>query len=1205
MKLAVLLLALLVGAFVLPCGAQSDDTSVDSVAVAPAPTPGGAILPSVITTGPPGTLAASTTTNSSSGKATPSVTTAPSTVTTKAPAPAGTRVPQVVSTVTLAAYTIDTFTTAVQQTFINAIRNSLPPTSNVKVAITRITAGSVNVESSVTFLDGDTTAASNFATTLSNPSAASAIFSSSGLGAATLSGTVSTQSVVGRQVYEENIAGLVRGSASNLATIQACQAAICSSVMQGLDQAGPPALGRQHSLAGCRRQARLSKLCPRGRQAAATSRLPSSPYIETPPAPPMPRDPGRGHHGWGMFTLGVFLAMALQFLFSWLSVSPFWENIFSRREPPPAKEEPKDSCEESTALVLYSDYAESVEWVNMCWRKAWRIYQRGLERWLADLLQPVFDSLITDQTVPRFVQRLRILEFTLDHEAPYFNNMRRRSSRKDSDLNGVVDVRYTGGARMLLLLEIGSGKWRLKIPVLVSDLDLECKLWLKIRLAPMCPYFGTISLAFVGSPTIKVQLLPYNRVRLMRIPVLQAFLTKLLTVDLPSLMVLPKRLEINIPPAITSVAEAAVGHDADALEHALIAALPLGPQSAAGGVSLPDSFSGELQVNLKEARNLPVWGFPWQSNPYCRLRLGSQVVRSRRDDDTSHEGSHKAPVWNQEFQFLVEDVLEIAIKDSRITGRSSVGVVRVPLRSLPEGGRLNAWLPVVGNHARGGAEGELNLEVTYKPFEDDEQDSGYREAEAFALLRQQQNITDVKSAADASSRAAVAASAAAAAVAVTKAAAARAVAKAASAASRQRPSGADLSGNGASQNGSRPSAAQRSASMADRWRSEGPSDRLTGNGTGTPSTSSELTPSGPKQTPVGPSADREQAQLNFLRISSLQREQLGRAAQPEGAEVNLDTITPEQLFPGVEFRVTEEFDEDLPFAAKGAVQGPPVESGMAEAVGQATKEASDPLRAASSPGKGVGSTRNAAEAPRGSVGRGQVTTLQDSPASVDAGIELGRSMDGEDALAASAAMNSVTGKVGVTRKLDGRGHEAPRRPQGPQEGGSELRGQQSWLDPQLQQQADELERQKAFEQHLQASAPPQQQQAPRPQRGELGWSPDSAQSSVGAESLGRAQDQQGPRDQGSDEVNDQAVVEDRQQQGEVVEAIVVPPDLPLEAIAEEVKHSWRLKEVQVEQLLERAVAKSERPWLILLSALTAGSILLLVLVFYKLHLMAH
>lgn len=47
-------------------------------------------------------------------------------------------------------------------------------------------------------------------------------------------------------------------------------------------------------------------------------------------------------------------------------------------------------------------------------------------------------------------------------------------------------------------------------------------MWIKVRLAPMCPYLGTISLAFVGPPTIKVQLNPYNTVRLMRIPVLQA-----------------------------------------------------------------------------------------------------------------------------------------------------------------------------------------------------------------------------------------------------------------------------------------------------------------------------------------------------------------------------------------------------------------------------------------------------------------------------------------------------------------------------------------------------------------------------------------------------------------------------------------------------------------------------------------------------------
>lgn len=56
---------------------------------------------------------------------------------------------------------------------------------------------------------------------------------------------------------------------------------------------------------------------------------------------------------------------------------------------------------------------------------------------------------------------------------------------------------------------------------MVSDLDIDCQLWLKIRLAPLSPYFGTISFAFVKQPDIKVQLSPYNRVRLMRIPVLQ------------------------------------------------------------------------------------------------------------------------------------------------------------------------------------------------------------------------------------------------------------------------------------------------------------------------------------------------------------------------------------------------------------------------------------------------------------------------------------------------------------------------------------------------------------------------------------------------------------------------------------------------------------------------------------------------------------
>lgn len=63
----------------------------------------------------------------------------------------------------------------------------------------------------------------------------------------------------------------------------------------------------------------------------------------------------------------------------------------------------------------------------------------------------------------------------------------------------------------------------------------------------------------------------------------------------------------------------------------------------------------------------------------------------------------------------------------------------------------------------------------------------------------------------------------------------------------------------------------------------------------------------------------------------------------------------------------------------------------------------------------------------------------------------------------------------------------------------------------------------------------------------------------------------------------------------------LPKDLPLEDIAKEMQDSWRLKENEVERLLESAIAKSERPWLVLLSALATLIVILLVLLGLRLE----
>lgn len=92
------------------------------------------------------------------------------------------------------------------------------------------------------------------------------------------------------------------------------------------------------------------------------------------PTPPPSAPPPR--HGWRLFGLGAVFAIVLQFVVGWLSVSPVWERFFGRfvwnrgeREAPAPDPPAFQANSESTALVLYSDSAESVEWVNMCWRK--------------------------------------------------------------------------------------------------------------------------------------------------------------------------------------------------------------------------------------------------------------------------------------------------------------------------------------------------------------------------------------------------------------------------------------------------------------------------------------------------------------------------------------------------------------------------------------------------------------------------------------------------------------------------------------------------------------------------------------------------------------------------------------------------------------------------------------------------------------------
>ncbi|KAJ0094179.1 hypothetical protein Patl1_15803 [Pistacia atlantica] len=299
----------------------------------------------------------------------------------------------------------------------------------------------------------------------------------------------------------------------------------------------------------------------------------------------------------------------------------------------------------SFSLFLEKDLMrkESVEWVNMVLGKLWKVYRGGIENWIIGLLQPVIDNL----KKPDYVERVEIKQFSLGDEPLSVRNVERRTSRRVNDLQYQIGLRYTGGARMLLMLSLKFGIIPIAVPVGVRDFDIDGELWVKLRLIPTEPWVGAVSWAFVSLPKIKFELSPFRLFNLMAIPVLSMFLTKLLTEDLPRLFVRPKKIVLDFQKG------KAVG--------------PVPNDLKSGEMQEGNKdFVGELSVTLVDARKLfYVYG---KTDPYVVLSLGDQIIRSKKNSQTTVIGSPGEPIWNQDFHLLVgnprKQKLYIQVKDS-------------------------------------------------------------------------------------------------------------------------------------------------------------------------------------------------------------------------------------------------------------------------------------------------------------------------------------------------------------------------------------------------------------------------------------------------------------------------------------------------------------------------------------------------------------
>nr|ATE88997.1 putative CA-dependent lipid-binding CaLB domain-containing protein [Triticum turgidum subsp. durum] len=366
---------------------------------------------------------------------------------------------------------------------------------------------------------------------------------------------------------------------------------------------------------------------------------------------------------------------------------------------------------------------ESVEWVNMVLGKLWKVYRPGIEGWIVGLLQPVIDNL----QKPDYVNRVEIRQFHLGEEPLSVRNVERRTSRRANDLQYQIGIRYAGDARMALALSLKFSAVPIVVPVWVRDFDIDGELWVKLRLIPTEPWVGAVSWAFVSLPKIKFELSLFRLFNLMAIPVLSIFLTKLLTEDLPRLFVRPKKIVLDFEkgramgPVAGDVASDIIQNVASGIMQGVASDLVQDVQDG------NKDFVGELSVTLVDARKLSFVLFG-KTDPYVAMILGDQVIKSKKNSQTTVTGLPEEPIWNQDFHMLVvnprKQKLCIQVKDTVGFTDITIGTGEVDLSSLKDTVPTDKIVTLYGGWGFFGkrSSGEVLLRLTYKAYVEDEED---------------------------------------------------------------------------------------------------------------------------------------------------------------------------------------------------------------------------------------------------------------------------------------------------------------------------------------------------------------------------------------------------------------------------------------------------------------------------------------------------
>lgn len=165
---------------------------------------------------------------------------------------------------------------------------------------------------------------------------------------------------------------------------------------------------------------------------------------------------------------------------------------------------------------------------------------------MQEVLQPVLDEM----EFPEFVSSVTIRNLTLGESPALVRKIERLPSRSLNEIQYRFKTRLVGDRDGKIDLDVKIKlpglPGRISIPVTVSSLDIDAKVWLGLTVVPYAPWIRFAQWSLVKLPHIRLKVNIAQVIPMNAIPVLSPILNRILTEDLPQEFVFPKTQFIDL-----------------------------------------------------------------------------------------------------------------------------------------------------------------------------------------------------------------------------------------------------------------------------------------------------------------------------------------------------------------------------------------------------------------------------------------------------------------------------------------------------------------------------------------------------------------------------------------------------------------------------------------------------------------------------------